>query len=225
MKFGHLAPLAACRGRSPHGERGLKSRTHARAGHAGASLPSRGAWIEIWKILLSTVQSESSLPSRGAWIEILATELAHSPFLRRSPHGERGLKSFSCSARMRYPSRRSPHGERGLKYLRGNCRRPRMGRSPHGERGLKSPLQSGIRSMSMSLPSRGAWIEICRCARRRWTWAPSLPSRGAWIEIGKRRGHPAGVWSLPSRGAWIEIPPFRPPRVLPPVAPLTGSVD
>ena len=36
------------------------------------------------------------------------------------------------------PSRRSPHGERGLKSLVGRVRVIRVaGRSPHGERGLK----------------------------------------------------------------------------------------
>jgi len=36
---------------------------------------------------------ERSLPSRGAWIEIRGQMLS-SPYLsRRSPHGERGLKS------------------------------------------------------------------------------------------------------------------------------------
>ena len=59
------------------------------------------------------------------------------------------------------------------------------GRSPHGERGLKYSDKKSEVNEAMSLPSRGAWIEICRCRplslRRRW----SLPSRGAWIEIGK----------------------------------------
>ena len=34
-------------GRSPHGERGLKSGCLVRLNHADGSLPSRGAWIEI----------------------------------------------------------------------------------------------------------------------------------------------------------------------------------
>ena len=55
----------------------------------------------------------------------------------------------------------------------------------------------------MSLPSRGAWIEISRVRSRSLT-ASSLPSRGAWIEI----SNPARKLSWASR-----------------VAPLTGSVD
>ena len=100
----------------------------------------------------------------------------------------------------------------------------------------------------LSLPSRGAWIEIpcCDYSIAQIPVAPlagsvdrnlpgtgeitsagrSLPSRGAWIEIRmlpllrKRQ-----LRSLPSRGAWIEIfgqaghsPESR-------VAPLAGSVD
>ena len=34
------------------------------------SLPSRGAWIEIYKFRLYPTKAQESLPSRGAWIEI-----------------------------------------------------------------------------------------------------------------------------------------------------------
>ena len=55
------------------------------------SLPSRGAWIEIiyWKW---TGVGAKSLPSRGAWIEINLPLYPLPTGLRRSPHGERGLK-------------------------------------------------------------------------------------------------------------------------------------
>ena len=56
--------------RSPHGERGLKS-----------FLPGM------------TIFSAASLPPRGAWIEILPIGAANMTRSRRSPHGERGLKS------------------------------------------------------------------------------------------------------------------------------------
>ena len=35
---------------------------------------------------------EMSLPTRGAWIEILASQASVTVAVRRSPHGERGLK-------------------------------------------------------------------------------------------------------------------------------------
>ena len=55
--------------RSPHGERGLKSRNGLSLGEDYWSLPARGAWIEI------------------GYIDLIAPEVAC-----RSPHGERGLK-------------------------------------------------------------------------------------------------------------------------------------
>ena len=78
-----------------------------------------------------------SLPSRGAWIEI---RLA-----RRDRPYRRG---------------RSPHGERGLKYLLPDDKLSNHRRSPHGERGLKYIMKAGIILICVSLPSRGAWIEI-----------------------------------------------------------------
>ena len=55
----------------------------------------------------------------------------------RSPHGERGLKSYGAAPR-RYDEDRSPHGERGLKYRLRPLPAALCSRSPHGERGLKS---------------------------------------------------------------------------------------
>ena len=54
----------------------------------------------------------------------------------------------------------------------------------------------------------------------------SLPPRGAWIEIlsslSAREGQ---YWSLPPRGAWIEIIYALPAMPWLKVAPPTGSVD
>ena len=56
----------------------------------------------------------------------------------RSPHGERGLKSWRAVAVGRLCACRSPHGERGLKFaLNIALAEAVAGRSPHGERGLK----------------------------------------------------------------------------------------
>ena len=79
----------------------------------------------------------------------------------------------------------------------------------------------------MSLPVRGAWIEIADaseinpngwgrspCGERGLKFCqfwqkgknkPSLPVRGAWIEILKKVNLMANNPSLPVRGAWIEI--------------------
>ena len=56
----------------------------------------------------------------------------------------------------------------------------------------------------MSLPSRGAWIEIL-LSRLINQAIQSLPSRGAWIEISIYKIISNNNKSLPSRGAWIEI--------------------
>ena len=58
------------RGRSPHGERGLKSVLLELLADETESLPSRGAWIEIYLIPSASPSGALSLPSRGAWIEI-----------------------------------------------------------------------------------------------------------------------------------------------------------
>ena len=105
--------MRVTRGRSPCGERGLKSKLRVAASIVYTSLPVRGAWIEI-PLMPSSVtctrgrspcgerglkcypagrQSASalSLPVRGAWIEITLDSVSMS-MLRRSPCGERGLK-------------------------------------------------------------------------------------------------------------------------------------
>ena len=61
----------------------------------------------------------------------------------------------------------------------------------------------------MSLPPRGAWIEMLFLAGCTPTKSWSLPPRGAWIEINDPE--PVSAWlfkSLPPRGAWIEMRPF-----------------
>ena len=76
----------------------------------------------------------------------------------------------------------------------------------------------------MSLPVRGAWIEIAMSSS---TNSPlsSLPVRGAWIEIKNAAQTGKALMSLPVRGAWIEIIYVGGCSVLFPVAPRAGSVD
>ncbi len=65
-----LSALHLLDGRSPHGERGLKSDgLDPCRGAVRRSLPSRGAWIEI-EVAVTMNTIKPSLPSRGAWIEI-----------------------------------------------------------------------------------------------------------------------------------------------------------
>ena len=104
---------------------------------------------------------------------------------------------------------------------------PLFGRSPCGERGLKCSGVLALLDHEMSLPVRGAWIEI-KAQGIYFFRLASLPVRGAWIEMpcpcawhdGRRRRSPCGERglklppssplrqrhkSLPVRGAWIEI--------------------
>ena len=124
----------------------------------------------------------------------------------RSPCGERGLKS-TRRAQLRFASTcRSPCGERGLKLSARDALCTRVSRSPCGERGLKSTLafqryeggqrrspcgERGLKylaifsqmSLLMSLPVRGAWVEICSFSSISLMNCSSLPVRGAWVEI------------------------------------------
>ena len=100
----------------------------------------------------------------------------------------------------------------------------------------------------MSLPPRGAWIEISKSETITGFPIVSLPPRGAWIEINDYQrfreaytvAPPTGsvdrnstvlvsfsvqIRSLPPRGAWIEIPNARNYSICIHVAPPTGSVD
>ena len=99
------------------------------------------------------------------------------------------------------------------------------GRSPCGERGLKYSKPEEPAAEGVSLPVRGAWIEILRMAGD-VEYVKSLPVRGAWIEMALVRiADFYGVSSLPVRGAWIEIPKGGCPLCRPLVAPRAGSVD
>ena len=114
LKSRHLLTISATRGRSPHGERGLKY---------ASAIPKRHVTM--------------SLSSWRAWIEMNCSLKPATNCLGRSPHGERGLKSNAVIYLGAYLGR-SPHGERGLKLpvALPACLRI-VGRSPHGERGLK----------------------------------------------------------------------------------------
>ena len=154
--------------------------------------------FDFWEKFFNFFQS---LPSRGAWIEIIGRAPPSGRTWRRSPHGERGLKS-KYSRYFDSHNCRSPHGERGLKYLNVIKHRNTPCRSPHGERGLKYLPDQPVRHPSRRSPhgERG------------------LKSR-------RRKQQSERNESLPSRGAWIEMEKVSQSDPPPGVAPLTGSVD
>ena len=171
------------------------------------SLPSRGAWIEMLTCTVLEEVSIPSLPSRGAWIEMTA---------RRTAGSCRLVAPLAGSVDRNHAGPRSPVAG-PVAPLAGSV-----------DRNKTSVTLQAV--ASVSLPSRGAWIEIGRFWKytRLSPVAPlagsvdrnrvyckvglpglrSLPSRGAWIEIHLTVLSTARKWSLPSRGAWIEIAPF-----------------
>ena len=76
----------------------------------------------------------------------------------------------------------------------------------------------------MSLPVRGAWIEIVYFSVLRVS-NTSLPVRGAWIEMLNDPDLRRMYESLPVRGAWIEIGHDPLSELFSSVAPRAGSVD
>ena len=75
----------------------------------------------------------------------------------------------------------------------------------------------------MSLPVRGAWVEIFR-ADDTYNIPTSLPVRGAWVEMPLAFGGVTRCLSLPVRGAWVEINLKMHRRQKWVVAPRAGSV-
>ena len=78
----------------------IEIRSSSSAKSTSKSLPTRGAWIEMAE-RATDYYSPTSLPTRGAWIEILSKLKQDEIVFSRSPHGERGLKfglssSLSC---------------------------------------------------------------------------------------------------------------------------------
>ena len=147
-------------GRSPCGERGLKSASPAKSTRWNRSLPVRGAWIEIVEAHEERLGFQSSLPVRGAWIEISGQAAQGSANERSLPVRGAWIEIASPVAPSAYPKGRSPCGERGLKFQTHGQNHCVAGRSPCGERGLKF-FQLFLQPKGVpSLPVRGAWIEI-----------------------------------------------------------------
>ena len=161
--------LAGCDGapcRSPCGERGLKYAFSSSKFTKVRSLPVRGAWIEISR-RFPAPRHYPSLPVRGAWIEMPFSRLIASCVASLPVRGA-WIEIFFPGMRV-LPCCRSPCGERGLKFdcVRRRCK-PQRRRSPCGERGLKCNDAPTRDWLAVSLPVRGAWIEITDELHGRW---------------------------------------------------------
>ena len=146
--------------------------------------------------------------------------------MRRSPYGERGLKSSMARVRVTIVNRRSPYGERGLKFRPVRNAQTSICRSPYGERGLKSSLGgAGHVAAEGSLSLRRAWIEIDSDS----AWSGGSQSRSPYGERGLKLSNSLTVnrtvTSLSLRRAWIEIVRCALPLHVVEVALLTESVD
>ena len=123
------------------------------------SLPVRGAWIEMCHGQSGNDVHRWSLPVRGAWIEMTKTPTQKDVEGRRSPCGERGLKSvLPAPAESRHAS------------------------LPVRGAWIEIARMRSASARAASLPVRGAWIEIPCALNPKWKES-SLPVRGAWIEI------------------------------------------
>ena len=65
---------------------------------------------------------------------------------------------------------------------------------------MKLIQQNPEEVVALSLPVRGAWVEIERCAMA-LRYSASLPVRGAWVEIGTIACVRAGACVAPRAGS------------------------
>ena len=94
---------------------------------------------------------------RGAWIEMGTATCGNGEKARRSPCGERGLKSEKPPTLDAVTSSRSPCGERGLKYSNNApFSLAAYRRSPCGERGLKWGICHRLERSSSVAPRAGS---------------------------------------------------------------------
>ena len=71
---------------------------------------------------------------------------------------------------------------------------------------VEIPLTRLDKQALVSLPVRGAWVEISIQTNTFKGALTSLPVRGAWVEIEfSRNARLQSSRSLPVRGAWVEI--------------------
>ena len=152
-------------GRSPYGERGLKSRLALHRPTARLSLSLRRAWIEITSRPLPP-PTRSSLSLRRAWIEIARANASDGP--SRSLSLRRAWIEIARANASDGPSRSLSLRRAWIEIT---IRPFVIGwpcRSPYGERGLKFGAPAEPERDDASLSLRRAWIEIpgrCRFSR------------------------------------------------------------
>ena len=90
---------------------------------------------------------------------------------------------------------------------------------------VEIPTAGSKNQKRLSLPVRGAWVEILDNMFGDLGIHRSLPVRGAWVEISVLALRKEKLTSsLPVRGAWVEIAIRRLSSQVQNVAPRAGSV-
>ena len=145
--------------RSPHGERGLKFVDNPAIKSLRASLPTRGAWIEIAFL---------PFPLGGGVV---------------APHtGERGLK-FCINGNLRhFRQSRSPHGERGLKSSRFRGVAAAVKSLPTRGAGIEILRLSNVIPKTVVTPHAGVGIEKWRHTPPFWSTG-HRPPRGRELKL------------------------------------------
>ena len=196
---------ACIRSRSPHGERGLKSRWTGTDAVITASLSSRRAWIEIAIVRNIKACLYQSLSSRRAWIEIIIC--THSLYassvalLTESVDWNWNILSNIIYLMLSLSSRRA-WIEITPKCVQEETKVVALLTESVD---WNSNSSKTYEILSRSLSSRRAWIEIWLLLKSN-NIIKSLSSRRAWIEIKiPFLNIFSGLSSLSSRRAWIEI--------------------
>ena len=194
-----------------------------------ASLSSRRAWIEIVCLAKSFMSACVALLTESVdwnvyqsafwhlwfWVALLTESVDWNVLIRpigmttirRSPHGERGLKycmifnrsilwSWSLSSRRAWIE---------IKYD-GEFIQSSICRSPHGERGLKCCSRGVKRPKVESLSSRRAWIEM-DLIQSGLTYPLQVALLTESVDWNNKSSYLfiKHCMSLSSRRAWIEI--------------------
>ena len=136
LKFSLIEVILNEGSRSPHGERGLKLLFEGPLVVGDASLPTRGAWIEIGNIAVKH-RHTASLPTRGAWIEIISWRVFAPAFPASLPSRGAWIEIKKKGRQIhQYPS------------------------LPTRGAWIEIWLLMESARLWRSLPTRGAWIEI-----------------------------------------------------------------
>ena len=190
----------------------------------GIVAPHAGAWIEIQLQKLYERDARVA-PHAGAWIEMVPF-FSFSLWRHVAPHAGAWIEMILATS-CRFWLMVAPHAGAWIEITDSRTIRARLLMSlPMRGRGLKSRfIYNGIVRRGCRSPCGGAWIEMLNTVLL-LVCSMSLPMRGAWIEIFEDTcsADPRGK-SLPMRERGLKFKCSRCCAALRGVAPHAGSVD